>query len=202
MSAAAPAGPPGVVLVETKLHAPRVRAGMVARDMLVVRLAGGVNCRLVLVCAPAGWGKSMLLSQWRVAERDHRPFAWVSLEASDDDPVRFWSYVIAALQTVAPGFGASIVSALPNASLTDVVLPRLINDLAALPGPVVLVLDDYHLLANEAVHASVGYLLRHAPRTLQLALATRVDPPIPLARLRAAGELLEIRTGDLRFADE
>src|SRR5262245_499394 len=186
-----------MVLVTTKLHAPDVRAGMVPRDPLVVRLAAGVDARLVLVCAPAGWGKTVLLSQWRQAEP--RPFAWLSLDPSDDDPVRFWSYVIAALRRVAPGFGGALLGALPNGGprLIEVIMPRLINELAELDEPVVLVLDDYHLLQDELVHASVAYLLRHAPRTLQLALATRVDPPLPLARLRAASEVVEVRAGEL-----
>src|SRR5690348_14719720 len=137
---------PGVEIVATKLHAPIVNKGFVPRDMLVVRLASGVNGRLVLVSAPPGWGKTVLLAQWRRAEREHRPFAWVSLDAADDDPVRFWSYVVAALRTVVPEFGDGVLAALPNAgpALNAVVLPRLINELAALPEPVVLVLDDYH----------------------------------------------------------
>lgn len=189
------------VLVATKLHAPDLERGFVPRDVLVVRLAGGVKGRLALVCAPAGWGKTTLLSQWRIAERKHRPFAWVSLDPSDDDPVRFWSYVVGAVRTVVPGFGGVTLAALPNAgpALIDVVLPRLINELAELDTPVVLALDDYHVITDELVHASLGFLLQHAPRTLQLALATRTEPPLPLAKLRAAGKLVEIRADDLRF---
>lgn len=200
MSAAAATGP-GVEIVATKLHAPVVNTGFVSRDMLVVRLASGVSGRLVLVSAPAGWGKTVLLAQWRRAEQDHRQFAWVSLDPADDDPVRFWSYVVAALRTIVPGFGGGVLAALPNAgpALDAIVLPRLINELAELTEPVVLVLDDYHELRDELVHASVAYLVQHAPRTLQIALATRVDPPLPLARLRAAGELTEIRARDLQF---
>jgi LuxR family maltose regulon positive regulatory protein len=192
---------PGVEIAATKLHAPDVNKGFVPRDALVVRLAAGVGGRLVLVSAPAGWGKTVLLAQWRRAERGHRPFAWVSLDPADDDPVRFWSYVVAAVRTVVPGFGGAVLAALPNAgpALTAVVLPRLINELAALEQRIVLVLDDYHELKDELVHASVAYLVQHAPATVQLAIATRVDPPLPLARLRAAGELLAIRASELRF---
>ena len=155
-----------------------------------------------MICAPAGWGKTVLLAQWHASER--RPFAWVSLDPSDDDPVRFWSYVIAALRTVAPGFGGAVLAALPNAGpgLVDVVLPRLINELAELPEPVVLVLDDVHVLQDELVHASLAFVIRHLPRTVHLALATRAEPALPLARLRAAGELVELRADELRFADE
>ncbi|WP_270028218.1 LuxR C-terminal-related transcriptional regulator [Solirubrobacter phytolaccae] len=191
------------VLVATKLHAPDLERGHVPRDVLVVRLAGGVKGRLALVCAPAGWGKTTLLSQWRIAERKHRPFAWVSLDAADDDPVRFWSYVVGAVRTVVPGFGGGTLAALPNAgpALIDVVLPRLINELAELETPVVLVLDDYHVIRDELVHASLAYLLQHTPRTLQLAIASRTEPPLSLPKLRAASQLVEIRADDLRFDD-
>ena len=144
----------------------------------------------------------MLLTQWHAAH-PQTPFAWVSLDAGDDDPVRFWSYVVAAIRTVVPGFGGAVLAALPNAgpSMVEVVLPRLINELALLEAPVVLVLDDYHLLGDELLHASVAYLVRHLPRTLRIAIASRADPPLPLARLRAAGELVEIRVQELQFAD-
>ena len=188
-----------MVLVSTKLHAPGVRRGMLSRDTLVVRLGAGVGSRLVLLCAPAGWGKSELLAQWSKA--DPRPFAWLSLDPDDDDPVRFWSYVIAAVRSLAPDFGGALLGALSNAGprLIDSVMPRLINELAELPEPLVLVLDDYHLIQDELIHASVAYLLRHAPRGFQLVLATRVDPPLPLARLRAAGELVDVRADELQF---
>ncbi|HEY6889141.1 MAG TPA: AAA family ATPase, partial [Solirubrobacter sp.] len=145
-----PAESPGVVLVATKLHVPDVRAGTVPREELVARLADGAARRLTLVCAPAGWGKTFLLAQWRASADEQRPFAWVSLDAGDDDPVRFWSYVVAALRTVAPGLGGAVLATLPNAgsALIEAVLPRLINELAALPEPVVLVLDDFHLLQD------------------------------------------------------
>jgi LuxR family maltose regulon positive regulatory protein len=189
------------VLVATKLHVPDVRPGFVPRNALVGKLADD-HCRLALVCAPAGWGKSVLLTQWHAAQ-PQTPFAWVSLDPGDDDPVRFWSYVVAAIRTVVPGFGGAVLAALPNAgpSLVEIVIPRLINELALLEAPVVLVLDDYHLLNDEVVQASVAYLLRHLPRTLRLAIATRADPPLPLARLRAAGELVEIRAQELQFHD-
>jgi LuxR family maltose regulon positive regulatory protein len=188
-----------MVLVATKVHVPDVRPGLVSRDALVARLAGGADRRLSVICAPAGWGKTVLLAQWHASER--RPFAWVSLDPSDDDPVRFWSYVIAALRTVVPGFGGAVLAALPNAGpgLVDVVLPRLINELAELPEPVVLVLDDLHVLGDELVHASLAFVIRHLPRTLHVALATRAEPPLPLARLRAAGELVELRADELAF---
>src|SRR3954451_18983286 len=144
-AAAASATSPGLVLVATKLHVPDVRPGFVPRNALVARLADD-HCRLALVCAPAGWGKSVLLTQWHAAQ-PQTPFAWVSLDPGDDEPVRFWNYVIAALRTVVPGFGGAVLAALPNAGpgLVEGVIPRLINELAMLEAPVVLVLDDYHL---------------------------------------------------------
>jgi LuxR family maltose regulon positive regulatory protein len=187
--------------VAAKLHVPAVRAGLVSRDQLVGRLAVAGHCKLVLVCAPAGWGKTSLLSQWHAAEPG--VFAWVSLDPGDDDRVRFWSYVIEAVRTVAPEVGEAALAALPNASgdLAGAVLPSLLNELAADGRRLVLVLDDYHCVRNESIHASVAFLLRHLPANVQLAIATRADPPLPLGSLRAAGEVLEIRAAQLGFSD-
>ena len=192
------------VLVATKLHVPEVRQGFISREELVARLVAGGGRKLTLVCAPAGWGKTVLLSEWRASPDESRPFAWVSLGPEDDDPVRFWSYLIGALRTVEPTLGDDALARLPSAgrSLAEVVLPSLINKLAGSPQRSVLVLDDYHLLHNELVHASLAYLLRHLPRTLQLVIASRADPPLPLAGLRVSDELTEIRTEELRFNDE
>jgi LuxR family maltose regulon positive regulatory protein len=200
--AAWPDGPAGPVLVETKLHVPVARAGLVSRDELVGRLADAGGRKLVLVCATAGWGKTSLLSQWHAAEGP-AGFAWVSLDPGDDDRVRFWSYVIEAVRTVAPEVGGAALAALPNAAgdLTGAVLPSLINELAAAGQRLVLVLDDYHCVRNESIHASVAFLLRHLPSNVQLAIATRADPPFPLGSMRAAGEVLEIRAAQLRFSE-
>ena len=190
-------------LVATKLHLPRPRLGAVPRVDLVARLVAGRERKLTLVCAPAGWGKSTLLGEWHAAPEEQRPFAWLSLDASDHDPVRFWRYAIAALRSVRPELGAAPLSALRSAGpdLVDVVVAPLINELTALPEPLVLVLDDYHLVRAEPVHASVAFLLRHLPPTLHLAIASRADPPLPVGRLRAAGEVTEIRAADLRFSE-
>ena len=179
-----------------------MRPGLVARDALVARLAGGADRRLSLICAPAGWGKTVLLAQWHASER--RPFAWVSLDPSDDDPVRFWSYVIAALRTVVPGFGGAVLAALPNAGpgLVDVVLPRLINELAELPEPVVLVLDDYPRAAGRA-RARVGRVPAPAPAADAAARARDPRRPAaaarPPARRRRAGRAAR---GRAAFDDE
>ena len=160
------------------------------------------NVRLVLVSAPAGAGKTTLLASWRADPEERRPFAWVSLDGRDNDPVRFWSYVLAALRTVAPEIGIGVDDALLAAGgdLTELALPLLVNALTLLPGPIVLVLDDFHIINNADVHQSVEFLVDHLPRTVQLALAGRNDPPLALARLRAGAELLEVRVGDLRLS--
>src|SRR5450432_580466 len=199
---ASPDGPAGPVLVATKLHVPAVRAGLVSRGELVGRLAGTGERKLVLVCAPAGWGKTSVLSQWHAAAGPGG-FAWVSLDPGDDDRVRFWRDAIGAVRTVAPQVGEAALAALPNApgDVTGAVLPSLINELAAAGRHVVLVLDDYHCVRNESIHASVAFLLRHLPPNVQLAIATRADPPLPLGSMRAAGEVLEIRAAQLRFSE-
>ena len=202
MSATA-SSPSELVLVATKLHSPEVRPGSVSRDALVRRLVEGGDRKLALLCAPAGWGKTVLLAEWRAAEGESRAFAWLSLDRNDDDPVRFWRYVIAALATVEPTVGETALTALPaaRAGVVDAVVAPLINDLAATSKRLVLVLDDYHLAHAEAIHESVAFLLQHLPQNAQVAIATRADPPIPLASLRAGGEITEIRAEELRFSE-
>jgi LuxR family maltose regulon positive regulatory protein len=175
----------------------------VAREDLLGRLIAGDQRRLVLVCAPAGWGKTSLLAEWHASALEERPFAWVSLDPGDDDPVRFWGYVIAAIRTVHPDVGGAALAALPDAgrALVEVTVPLLLNDLVDLPGRLVLVLDDYHLLHHELIHASLAFLLRHLPASVQLALGSRADPPLPLGSLRAAGEVVEIRAAELSFSE-
>jgi LuxR family maltose regulon positive regulatory protein len=192
-----------LVLVATKLYVPTPRPGMVARSELVATLLTAGDCKLVLVCAPAGWGKTSVLSEWHAAQEESRPFAWVSLDPSDGDPVRFWSYVIGALRTVAPGLGDTALATLPNAprDVVEAVLPSLINELANEERPLVLVLDDYHLVRDGSIQTSMAFLLRHLPPTVQVAIATRADPPLPLGSMRAAGEVLEVRAAQLRFTD-
>ena len=188
------------VLAATKLHIPALRPGHVHRTDLVSALIGGAQTRLTLVVA-AGSGKTSLLSEWHADPRERRPFAWISLDAADNDPVRFWDGVLAALQTVSAPIGSSAQATLhsPGTTLEDHVLPMLINDLAALPGPVVLVLDDYHSIENPQIHAGIELLLERLPPSAHLVLATRSDPPLPLSRLRARGQLTELRAADLRF---
>jgi LuxR family transcriptional regulator, maltose regulon positive regulatory protein len=190
------------VLVETKLYAPRARREWVARDELVGQLAGASG-RLLLVEAPAGFGKTTLVAQWHLSPTESRPFAWVSLDRGDNDPRRLWGHVAWALQGACAGFSAAIVLAALRDQQLDfagAVLPLLVNELADLPEPVVLVLDDYHVISERDCHDQLAALLLHLPPAVQLVLVTRAEPPLPLARLRAAGELAEVRAVDLRFA--
>jgi LuxR family maltose regulon positive regulatory protein len=192
------------VIPATKLHIPSVRAGIVPRDGLVELLVRGRSRKLTLLDAPAGFGKTTLLAEWCAAPQEERPFAWVSLDAADNDAVRFWSCVIDALDGVEPGTGARARETLGAgpAALEDATLPLLLNDLAELGRPLVLVLDDYHLIRDKRVHSSVEYLLRHLADGVHLAIATRSDPELPLGRLRARGELTELRVAQLRLSDE
>ena len=201
-SAVAPRGQD--VLLATKLHVPRPRPGFVPRPRLVEALGAGLARRLILVCAPAGSGKTALLADW--APSGNRPVAWLSLDAADNDPVRFWRHTVAALDRARPGIGERVGFLLgpPAPASFEGLVTALINDLAAQPGDgeVVLVLDDYHLIDAQLVHGSLGFLLEHLPPGLHLVLASRADPPLPLARLRAGGQLAELRAADLRFSAE
>ena len=192
-------------LLATKLHVPSRRPGFVPRPRLVGRLEEGLARGLVLVCAPAGSGKTALLADW--ARHGGRPVAWLSLDVGDNDPTRFWRYAVAALGQARPGIGelAGPVLGLLEASSPDGLVMALINELAADPreDEVLLVLDDYHLIDSQPVHGSLLFLLEHVPPGLRIVLASRSDPPLPLARLRAGGQLAELRAAELRFtADE
>jgi LuxR family maltose regulon positive regulatory protein len=189
-------------ILATKLARPPPRADYVARPPLVELLRSATQRRLTLVSAPPGFGKTTLLAEW--ADTEPRPVAWLWLDASDNDPARFFAYAIAALQTVSPHLGAQALAALraPGAGFTDVVLPFLINDLAALQDEIVLVFDDYHAITNAAVHNALGFLVERLPASLRLVIATREDPPLSLPRMRARGELGELRAQHLRFTAE
>ena len=207
-SAAAPTGTAAAgqdVLLATKLHVPRPQPGFVPRPRLAGRLEEGLARGLVLVCAPAGSGKTVLLADW--ARRAGRPVAWLSLDAADNDPARFWRHAVAAVGQACPGIGE-----LPGPLLgplvpspSDGLVTALINELAAAQAAedeVVLVLDDYHLVDSQPVHGSLLFLAEHLPPGLRLVLASRSDPPLPLARLRARGQLAELRAAELRFTAE
>ena len=187
-------------LLATKLYRPPPRPKGMLRPRLIERLNAGLHRNLTLLAAPAGFGKTTLLSQW--LDGCARPVAWLTLDASDHEPARFLAYLVAALQTVVPEFGAGLLAALlaPQAPTPAAAVTDLINALATLAQPVVLVLDDYHLVNAAPVDAALGLLLAHQPPQLHLVIATREDPPLPLARLRARDQLTELRVSELRFS--
>ena len=187
----------------TKLHLPSPRRRLVQRARLTgqLRADGGEEPRLVLVAAPAGFGKTTLLAQWLAAEKSHRRVAWLALDPGDADLRLFLTHLVAAIQTAEPEAGIDALALLEAGGTTpaDAVLVSLINDLDVLAGPTVVALDDYHVIDGAAVHEAVIFLLDNLPPQVTLAITTRADPPLPLARLRARGELVEVRAADLRF---
>src|SRR6266542_2924645 len=189
-------------LLATKLHVPGPQPAFVARPRLIERLEEGLARGLLLVCARAGFGKTALLADW--VRRAQRPVAWLSLDAGDNDPARFWRHIAAALDRVRPGIAEQVAPLLgpPAPASFEGLVTALINQLATRPDQVLLVLDDYHLVEAQVVHASVEFLLEHRPSGLQLLLTSRADPPFGLARLRARGQLGELRDADLRFTAE
>ena len=196
-------GTAGLPLLATKLFVPRPRPDLVPRPRLLARLDAGPGAgRCTLLSAPAGAGKTSLLAAW-LAQLD-RPAAWLTLDERDQDAGQVLRYLVAALQTIAPacGHGAMAWLDAPQPPPPEVVVTDLVNDLAALPAPGLLVLDDYHLVRAPAVHAAVAFLLDHLPPALHLVIASREDPPLPLPRLRARRQLTEVRAADLGFSLE
>jgi LuxR family transcriptional regulator, maltose regulon positive regulatory protein len=189
-------------LLETKLFVPRPRPALVQRPRLHDLLDRGVASRLTLVSTPAGFGKTTVLAEWLAA--GERKVAWLSLDRGDNDAATFWTYVIAALRTVVPDVGAIELALMqgPQPPPIEGVLTTVLNDLGALSEDVVLVLDDYHVIDASDVQDAMGFLLDHLPPRLHVVIATRADPAMPLARLRARGELVEIRAADLRFTPD
>ncbi|MEJ2210210.1 MAG: hypothetical protein P8129_14405, partial [Anaerolineae bacterium] len=182
------------------------RRGLVPRPRLLDRLDEGLRRRLVLVSAPAGFGKTTLLAEWLgglAGDADAPTVAWLSLDEGDSDPARFAAYLAAALARADGDLGAAGAAPATGAWLGESHLVPLLNRVADLAQTFILVLDDYHLITSQSIHEAVGFVLEHAPPNLHLVLATRADPPQPLPRLRARGQLVELRQSDLRFtADE
>jgi LuxR family transcriptional regulator, maltose regulon positive regulatory protein len=195
-------------LLETKFYVPRSRHGLVLRLRLSERLDRGAAAKLMLVSAPAGFGKTTLLTEWLAAgpaaPADQRAAAWLSLDRGDNDPASFWTYVIAALRTAASGVGEGALALLqaPRSPPIETVLTVLLNDLGAVAGDIVLVLDDYHVIDARDVQDGMAFLLDHLPPGLHVVIASRADPALPLARWRARGELAEIRAAELRFTPD
>ncbi len=186
-------------LLATKLCIPPHRSKIVLRSRLIERLNEGVQRKLTLISAPAGFGKTTLVSEW-VAGGDWK-VAWVSQDEGDNDPARFLSYIVAAMQTIEANIGAGISGALQNPQLPSIelLLTSLLNEIAAIPVSFILVLDDYHLIDSQPVDQAIAFLLDHLPSQMHLVIASREDPSLPLARYRARGQLTELRAADLRF---
>lgn len=212
-------------LLRPKLRPPRLPSNLLRREVLFARLDEGLDRKLTLLSAPAGFGKTSLVSQWLDRKADvvgsssgagaegsgagergsfsaSLPVAWVSLDAGDNDPVRFWRYVLIACQVFRPDLGSAgleLLRALRQPPF-EAMLTSFMNELTELPGSHILVLEDYHVITSSQIHQAVTFLLDHLPRTLHLVVLTRSDPPLPLARLRARGALNELRSADLRFS--
>ena len=191
------------VAVRTKVLVPARRPRALPRPHLVRLLDHGLAARMTLVCAPTGWGKTSVLAEWAASCRDAR-FAWVSLDPSDNDPLQFWRYLSEAVASVEPHLVESAVRRLrsPVVAIADEILPGLVNALDGLDQPLVLVLDDFHVIALRAIHEQLAYLLERLPRHAHLAIATHTDRDLRVGRLRAMGDLVELRDEQLRFSDE
>lgn len=197
---------PPLHLLTTKISVPPARPNIVKRTRLVQWMNTAVQGTLTLVVAPAGWGKTTLLTSW-YAQSSHKawPLAWVALDGSDNDPLRFWTYVISALHAIQPAIGQEILAQLyasPSPPI-ETVLTSLLNALGQLSTESILVLEDYHLITAQPIHDALVYFIEHQPPNMHIIIASRSDPLLPLIRLRARGALSELRAADLRFtADE
>src|SRR5581483_5135238 len=186
-------------ILATKLYIPSLRSEVVSRPRLSERLNEGLHRKLSLVSASAGFGKTTLVSEWVLG--CGRPTAWLSLDEGENDPARFLTYFVAALQTIAPNIGEGVLGLLqsPQPPPTASILTALLNDITSISDHFVLVLDDYHVLDAKAVDQALTFLIDHLPPHMHLVIATREDPSLPLARLRVQGQLTEVRAADLRF---
>jgi LuxR family maltose regulon positive regulatory protein len=191
----------GAPLLRTKLVVPG-SPRLVVRESLIDALSAGLSRPFTLVYGPAGSGKTMLVAQWATAAREERPVAWLSLDADDNDPARFWMYVIGALRSAVPGIGEASLAMLraPGVNLVEDALPALINELADISDLVVLVLDDYHAIEDERIHKGMAALVQHPPDTLRVVMTSRVEPPLRVGTLRARAQLNEIDAVRLRFS--
>jgi LuxR family maltose regulon positive regulatory protein len=189
-------------LLSTKLYIPPTRPDLVPRKRLIEQLNAGLAGRITLISAPAGFGKTSILSAW--LQEHSNSAAWLSLDSEDNDHSRFWQYLIAAIQALHPSVGEGVKASLQMSQPPpmDTLLTIFINDLSAIPSPLILVLDDYHLIREESIHHNLDYFIDHLPARIHLVIATRENPPLALSRWRARAELTEIRVADLRFTKE
>ncbi|MCC6975738.1 MAG: helix-turn-helix transcriptional regulator [Anaerolineae bacterium] len=188
-----------IPILATKLYIPPPRTNLVPRARLIERLNEGLRGKLTLISAPAGFGKTTLVSEWIIA--CHRPTAWLSLEEGDSTLTRFLTYFIAAMQTLIPNLGEGVLAILPSPQPppTEAILTALLNEIVTFPNDFLFVLDDYHLIDARPIDEALTFLLAHLPPQMHLVITTREDPNIPLARLRARRQLTELRAADLRF---
>ena len=190
-----------VDLLRTKLFIPQPRSKIVPRPRLIERLNEGLFAgrKLTLISAPAGFGKTTLVSEWIAG--CGLPTAWLLLDEGDNDPTRFLTYLVAALQTIASNIGAGALAVLqaPQPPPTEVILTALLNEITTIPDNFVLVLDDYHVIDSKPVDEALTFLLEHLPSQMHLVITTREDPQFPLAHLRARGKLTKLRAADLCF---
>lgn len=189
-----------MLLLTTKLNIPPVRPSHVQRVELTDKLDRLRDYRLALIVASAGYGKTALVSEW--IARSQSKAAWLSIDAGDNEPVRFWDYVIAAIQSTYPNIGEQTLTFLhePQPLPIETILSTLINEFSTLPDLFTLVLDDYHIIESASIHEGLAFLIEHMPSQMRLIMTTRVDPPLPLARMRVRSQLLELRSADLRFS--
>jgi LuxR family transcriptional regulator, maltose regulon positive regulatory protein len=189
-----------MLLLNTKLNIPPVRPSHVQRVELIQKLDKLHEYKLALIVASAGYGKTALVSEW-IAQSPLK-VAWFSIDAGDNDPIRFWDYVIAAIQTLHPDIGEQTLTLLhePQPLPIETILSTLINELSALPDLLTVVLDDYHVIDSASIHEGLAFLVEHMPSQMRLIMTTRTDPPLPLARMRVRSQLLELRSTDLRFS--
>ena len=187
------------LILPTKLFAPPLRPGWILRQRLTEQLDAGNQCKLTLVSAPAGYGKTTLISSW--LQETNIPSAWLSLDEGDNDPIRFFQYFITALQKLIPDIGLDLPGMLQAAQSPsfDVLINQLINETTRLTAPFIIVLDDFHVISSQPVLDMVMFLLEHMPPHIHLMLLSRVDPPFPLSRLRVRNQLVDIRADQLRF---
>jgi LuxR family transcriptional regulator, maltose regulon positive regulatory protein len=189
-------------LLATKLYIPPPRPKVIHRPRLIEWLNEGLHRKLTLIAAPAGCGKTTLVSAWVAGlQVSDRQVAWLSLDEGDSDPTRFLTYLVAALRTVVPNIGEGVLVALqsPQPTSTEAILTALLNEINTIQDDFVLVLDDYHVIDARPVDDALTFLLEHLPPQMHLVIATREDPQLPLARLRARDQLTELRVTDLRF---
>ena len=186
-------------ILTTKLHIPPLRSKHILRSRLIQRLQDSAHRKLILISAPAGFGKTTLISEWIASGKN--PAAWLSLDESDSDPTRFLSYLIAALQMIQADIGRTVLPILqaPQPPPIEVILTGLLNELADMSDPFTLVLDDYHEITTRSIDHALTFLLEHSPPQMQLVIITREDPHLPLHKLRARDQLTELRAIDLRF---